>query len=114
VFTGGLPVPSAQHIISHLTKSKEAPRYTVSHYTGLLLTDLLLNTGKNVGENQLKETSYIRQYYEAPNDTIYYKTILISKSVTKDSAVYKPHNLLSDCTAFRPFQAEVVNVILQI
>jgi len=38
----------------------------------------------------------------------------MSKSVTKDSTAYKPHNLLSDCTAFRPFQAEMVNVILQI
>jgi len=48
---------SATRIISHLTKSKEAPRYTVSHYTGLLLTDLLINTEKKVGENRLKETS---------------------------------------------------------
>lgn len=37
---------SATRIISHLNKSKEAPRYTVSHYTGPLLTDLLLNTEK--------------------------------------------------------------------
>jgi len=37
---------SATYTISHFTKGKEAPHYTVSHCTGLLLTDLLLNTEK--------------------------------------------------------------------
>jgi len=48
---------SATRIISHLSKSKEALRYTVSHYTDLILADLLLNTEKNVRESRLKETS---------------------------------------------------------